>query len=120
MNDIFAVNSISDLVATVKSSTVPGFYSNDTCIRRIHYKRLTTVEHLIIPSICVTMSVYKYVSDRSMLVLCMTYAFLLTLASTFGQFASKYNFAFVLVPYKFYVLGQIGRSKQCRPRSDCF
>ena len=25
-----------------------------------------------------------------------------------------------LVPYKFYVLGQIGLSKQCRPRSDCF
>ena len=24
------------------------------------------------------------------------------------------------VPYKFYVLGQIGLSKQCRPRSDCF
>ena len=22
--------------------------------------------------------------------------------------------------YKFYVLGQIGLSKQCRPRSDCF
>ena len=25
-----------------------------------------------------------------------------------------------LVPYKFYVLGQISLSKQCRPRSDCF
>ena len=25
-----------------------------------------------------------------------------------------------IVPYKFYVLGQIGLSKQCRPRSDCF
>ena len=25
-----------------------------------------------------------------------------------------------LLPYKFYVLGQIGLSKQCRPRSDCF
>ena len=24
------------------------------------------------------------------------------------------------IPYKFYVLGQIGHSKQCRPRSDCF
>ena len=24
------------------------------------------------------------------------------------------------LPYKFYVLGQIGLSKQCRPRSDCF
>ena len=24
------------------------------------------------------------------------------------------------IPYKFYVLGQIGLSKQCRPRSDCF
>ena len=24
------------------------------------------------------------------------------------------------VPYKFYVLGQLGLSKQCRPRSDCF
>ena len=24
------------------------------------------------------------------------------------------------VPYKFYVLGQTGLSKQCRPRSDCF
>ena len=23
------------------------------------------------------------------------------------------------LPYKFYVLGQIGLSKQCRPRSDC-
>ena len=23
------------------------------------------------------------------------------------------------VPYKFYVLGQISLSKQCRPRSDC-
>ena len=27
---------------------------------------------------------------------------------------------FLLLPYKFYVLGQIGLSKQCRPRSDCF
>ena len=26
----------------------------------------------------------------------------------------------VIIPYKFYVLGQIGLSKQCRPRSDCF
>ena len=26
----------------------------------------------------------------------------------------------VKLPYKFYVLGQIGLSKQCRPRSDCF
>ena len=26
----------------------------------------------------------------------------------------------LLIPYKFYVLGQIGLSKQCRPRSDCF
>ena len=25
-----------------------------------------------------------------------------------------------IVPYKFYVLGQVGLSKQCRPRSDCF
>ena len=25
-----------------------------------------------------------------------------------------------ILPYKFYVLGQIGLSKQCRPRSDCF
>ena len=25
-----------------------------------------------------------------------------------------------LLPYKFYVLGQVGLSKQCRPRSDCF
>ena len=24
------------------------------------------------------------------------------------------------LPYKFYVLGQIGLKKQCRPRSDCF
>ena len=24
------------------------------------------------------------------------------------------------LPYKFYVLGQTGLSKQCRPRSDCF
>ena len=24
------------------------------------------------------------------------------------------------IPHKFYVLGQIGLSKQCRPRSDCF
>ena len=24
------------------------------------------------------------------------------------------------IPYKFYVLGQIDLSKQCRPRSDCF
>ena len=24
------------------------------------------------------------------------------------------------IPYKFYVLGQIGLIKQCRPRSDCF
>ena len=24
------------------------------------------------------------------------------------------------IPYKFYVLGQIGLSKQCRPSSDCF
>ena len=24
------------------------------------------------------------------------------------------------LPYKFYVLGQIGLIKQCRPRSDCF
>ena len=24
------------------------------------------------------------------------------------------------LPYKFCVLGQIGLSKQCRPRSDCF
>ena len=27
---------------------------------------------------------------------------------------------FQVLPYKFYVLGQIGLSKQCRPRSDCF
>ena len=26
----------------------------------------------------------------------------------------------IVIPYKFYVLGQIGLSKQCRPRSDCF
>ena len=26
----------------------------------------------------------------------------------------------ICLPYKFYVLGQIGLSKQCRPRSDCF
>ena len=26
----------------------------------------------------------------------------------------------IMLPYKFYVLGQIGLSKQCRPRSDCF
>ena len=26
----------------------------------------------------------------------------------------------IVLPYKFYVLGQIGLSKQCRPRSDCF
>ena len=25
-----------------------------------------------------------------------------------------------VLPYKFYVLGQVGLSKQCRPRSDCF
>ena len=28
--------------------------------------------------------------------------------------------ALTTLPYKFYVLGQIGLSKQCRPRSDCF
>ena len=26
----------------------------------------------------------------------------------------------IYLPYKFYVLGQIRLSKQCRPRSDCF
>ena len=32
----------------------------------------------------------------------------------------RYRELKVHVPYKFYVLGQIGLSKQCRPRSDCF
>ena len=34
----------------------------------------------------------------------------------------KFNLRYQLfeIPYKFYVLGQIGLSKQCRPRSDCF
>ena len=36
------------------------------------------------------------------------------------SFCHLNDFSILLVPYKFYVLGQIGLSKQCRPRSDCF
>ena len=32
----------------------------------------------------------------------------------------RQNHGCAVIPYKFYVLGQIGLSKQCRPRSDCF
>ena len=32
----------------------------------------------------------------------------------------KWVIYILLLPYKFYVLGYIGLSKQCRPRSDCF
>ena len=36
-------------------------------------------------------------------------------------FYSQVNTVHVMkVPYKFYVLGQRGLSKQCRPKSDCF
>ena len=38
----------------------------------------------------------------------------------FHVFAHYVTFMKTRVPYKFYILGQIGLSKQCRPRSDCF
>ena len=46
------------------------------------------------------------------------YSCLSYLAFTFSSLEDKS--VLIEVPYKFYVLGQLGLSKQCRPRSDCF
>ena len=39
---------------------------------------------------------------------------------TYGHTIAGAVAAIMRIPSKFYVLGQIGLSKQCRPRSDCF